>query len=131
MGQDERRERVIIPTHYRAHVTEYAMADWFDKHCPNREKFLEGVPVLHEQYAAMSTITGSEADILYADKDALEAVALLVGRSVDREQSLVAWIERNHQSYPSSPEGWLSVCTAAGWLITQAYFRQLGGKGGK
>lgn len=123
MTKAKPRERVVIPTHYRAHVTEYAMSEWFEKHCPNRATFLIGVPVIYSEYVKMGAVQGG-VDIHYADKEALEAVAKLVGSAVDREQSLVDWIEGNQQIYPSKPDEWLSVCTAAGFLITQVYFRE-------
>lgn len=131
MAAGKERERVVIPTHRRALVTEYAMADWFDKHCPHRRHLLAGVPSVYKEYITMSAGASEDADIRYADNTSLDAVALLVGRSIDREQSLVEWIESNDQTYPSDAEGWFGVCTAAGWLVIQTYFREFAANGGE
>ncbi|MCZ9633413.1 hypothetical protein [Rhodococcus sp. BH5] len=107
------------------------MADWLSKHCPNRKRLLDGVPVVYKEYMAMSSGSPEDSEIRHADATALEAIALLIGRSIDREQSLVEWIEDNNQTYPSDPEGWFGVCTAAGWLVVQTYFREFVANGGE
>lgn len=96
MTKSRPRERVTIPPYYRAHVAEYGMSEWFEKHCPNRDSFLSGAPVVYGEYARMGAVR-DDADIQYIDKEALEAVAKLIGSAVDREQSLIDWIVENQQ----------------------------------
>lgn len=130
MSKGKSRERIVIPTHFRGLVSQFAIEFWFEKFCPNRQKFLEGVPAVYAQYVKMGAVSDVEPDVQSADRASLDAVALLVGHAVDREQSLVDWIESNNQTYPSTPGGWLDVCAAAGWLIIQVYVRELRENGG-
>lgn len=118
------RERVQIPTHLRSLVTQYVMKDWLKKACPGRQRLLAGVPTVYKEFVVLSVGEAGDTSVEFAETSALEAVAILLARSIDKEQSLVEWIEKNDQSYPSEPEKWLAVCLAAGWLVIQTYFRE-------
>lgn len=132
MSASAQRSRVQIPTHLRSLVTQYAMKDWLKKACPCKTRLLAGVPAVYKEFVVMSVGESGDTSIESAESTELDAVAVLLARSINKEESLVEWIEKNKQDYPSDPEQWMAVCHAAGWLVIQTYFRefvaQIGGE---
>jgi hypothetical protein len=102
------------------------MNEWFSKakNCPGRERLLAGVPGLYKELIASGAEGTQDKSIENAESSSLEAVAKMIAFCVDREQSLVDWIEKNHQTFPPEPDKWYAICCAAGWIIIQTYFRE-------
>jgi hypothetical protein len=102
------------------------MKEWFSKPktCSGRERLLSGVPTMYKQLLVMSDGEADEPTIDSAEASVLDMVAKTLALAIDREESLVNWIEEHDQTYPAEADKWYAICCAAGWVVIQTYFRE-------
>jgi hypothetical protein len=119
------RERVVVPAPYRADITQYAIEEWFRKHCPGREYLLSNVDDFYNRLILAGSTDGTvHFSIREADSADLEMLARMIAPLVNKEQSLVEWIEMHDQTYAPDLERWYDICRAAGFHIIQVFVRE-------